>query len=157
MELSNKSQHPRCWWFSSIDEGLHLKPPKFKHIFVASHNFPPPPPPPPLFCADTFDTSLLFIVCALRWYVKCLYRRLILEDTSKKARVTQILHLPNCGKNNFKAPWSTDAQIGLWLAKQWCGGVNYFLGEALWIMMIRRGEVTDIAWVFARLEMNCHN
>ena len=32
---------------------------KFEHIFVAVISFPP------LFCADTFDTSLLLIVCAL--------------------------------------------------------------------------------------------
>ena len=40
--------------------GLHLKPLKFEHIFVAVITFPP------FFCADTFDTSLLLIVCALR-------------------------------------------------------------------------------------------
>ena len=40
--------------------GLHLKPPKFEHIFVAVITFPP------FFCANTFDTSLLLIVCALR-------------------------------------------------------------------------------------------
>ena len=39
--------------------GLHLKPPKFEHIFVAVITFPP-------FCADTFDISLLLIVRALR-------------------------------------------------------------------------------------------
>ena len=39
---------------------LHLKPPKFEHIFVALITFPP------FFCANTFDTSLLLIVCALK-------------------------------------------------------------------------------------------
>ena len=34
---------------------------KFEHIFVAAITFPPP-----FFCADTFDTSLLLIVCASR-------------------------------------------------------------------------------------------
>ena len=34
--------------------------PKFEHIFVAVITFTP------FFCADTFITSLLFIVCALR-------------------------------------------------------------------------------------------
>ena len=59
------------------------------HI-CSCHNFPPsPPPPPPFFCADTFITSLLLIVCALRWYVKSLYRHLFLVDISKHARVTQ--------------------------------------------------------------------
>ena len=40
--------------------GLHLKPPKFEHIY-SCHNFFPP-----FFCANTFDTNLLLIVCALR-------------------------------------------------------------------------------------------
>ena len=57
--------------------------PKFEHIFVAVITFPP------FFCADSFTLSLLLIVCALRWYVKCLYRHLLLEDISKHARVTQ--------------------------------------------------------------------
>ena len=70
---------------------LHLKPPKLEHIFVALITCPP------FFCADTFDTNLLLIVCALRWYVKCLYRHLFLEDTYKKSK--------------GHAPWSTDGQI----------------------------------------------
>ena len=37
----------------------HLKPPKSEQIFVAVITFPP------FFCADTFDISLLLIVCAL--------------------------------------------------------------------------------------------
>ena len=42
------------WLLSaSVKGGRHLKPPKFEHI-------------PPFFCANTFDTSLLFIVCALK-------------------------------------------------------------------------------------------
>ena len=40
--------------------GLHHLLPKFEHIFVAVITFPP------FFCADTFDTSLLLIVGALR-------------------------------------------------------------------------------------------
>ena len=39
--------------------GTTLKQAKFEHIFVAIIPFPP-------FCADTFDTNLLLIVCALR-------------------------------------------------------------------------------------------
>ena len=50
---------------------------------------------PPFFYADTFDTSLLLIVCALRWYVKSLYRHFFLEDTSKNVRVTKKIALPN--------------------------------------------------------------
>ena len=49
---------------------------KFEHI-CSCHNFFPP-----FFCADNFYTSLLLIVCALRWYVKSLYRHLFLEDIS---------------------------------------------------------------------------
>ena len=41
--------------------GLYLKSPKFEHVFVTVITSPPP-----LFCVDTFDTSLLLIVCALR-------------------------------------------------------------------------------------------
>ena len=34
--------------------------PKLEHIFVAIIT------PPPFFCADTYDTCMLLIVCALR-------------------------------------------------------------------------------------------
>ena len=50
---------------------------------------------PPFFCANTFDTSLLLIVCALKLYIKSLYRHLFLEDISKNSRVTQKKQLPN--------------------------------------------------------------
>ena len=40
--------------------GLYLKPPKFGHIFVVVITFIS------FFCADTFDTNMLPIVCALR-------------------------------------------------------------------------------------------
>ena len=40
--------------------GLYHFPPKFEHIFVAVITFFP------FFCADTFITNLLLIVCALR-------------------------------------------------------------------------------------------
>ena len=40
--------------------GHSLKPPTFEHIFVAVITFSP------FFCADTFITSLLLIVCGLR-------------------------------------------------------------------------------------------
>ena len=39
--------------------GRHLKSPKFEHIFVAVITFSP------FFCANTFDTRLLLIVCVL--------------------------------------------------------------------------------------------
>ena len=73
---------------------LHRKPLKFEHIFVAVITFFS------LFYANTFDISLLLVVCALRLYVRCLYRHLFLEDTCKKARVTQEIHYLNCGRNN---------------------------------------------------------
>ena len=41
--------------FLELRGGLHLKPPKFEHIFVAVLTFFP------FFCANTFDTSLLLI------------------------------------------------------------------------------------------------
>ena len=91
--------------------GLYLKPPKFEHIFVAVITFFP------FLLCRYFDTSLLLIVCALRWYVKSLYRHLFLEDTCKKARVTQKRHFIICGKNSSKVPWATRPQIGVWIAK----------------------------------------
>ena len=75
--------------------GRHLKPPKFEHIFVAVITFPP------FFCANTIDTSLLLIVCALRWYVKSLYRHFFLEDISKHASVTQKIAPPSLPWLNF--------------------------------------------------------
>ena len=47
--------------YPEIKRRLDYLLPKFEHI-CSCHNFPPPP----IFCADTFDTSLLLIVCALR-------------------------------------------------------------------------------------------
>ena len=47
------------------------------------------------FCANNYYTSLLLIVCALRWYVKSLYRHFFLEDIAKHARVTQKNVFPN--------------------------------------------------------------
>ena len=80
-----------CGGFTVKTKGdTHLKPPKFEHIFEAVITFFFS-----LFCANTFDTSLLLIVCALKWYIKCLYRHLFLEDISKHARVTQKMALPN--------------------------------------------------------------
>ena len=41
--------------------GLDLKSTKLEHIFVAVITFFPP-----FFCGNTFDTSLLLVVCALK-------------------------------------------------------------------------------------------
>ena len=62
-------------------------------------------------------TSLLLIVCALRWYVKNLYRHLFLEDISKHARVTQKWHFLICGRPNSQAHWPTRPKISVWVAK----------------------------------------
>ena len=56
-------------------------------------------------------------MCALRWYVKCLYRHLFLEDTSEHARVTQKLHYPNCNTYNSKVLWATDPKFVCGLLK----------------------------------------
>ena len=98
-------------WFQVQSPLLHLKPTKFEHIFVAAITFFP------FFCANTFDTSLLLIVCALKWYVKSLYRHLFLEDISKHARVTQKWHFLICGKLYTQAPWTRRAKVGVWVAK----------------------------------------
>ena len=115
------------------------------HI-CSCHNFPP------FFCADTFVIYLLLIVCALRWYVKCLYRHLFLEDTSKKAMVTQTQTVARIIPRHLGLQMP---RLVCGLPKLWCGSVNYHLSEALRVMVIRRGDITDIAWVFVWLEMNC--
>ena len=48
--------------YTNLKGAIRLKPTKFVHIFIAVTTFSPPP----FFCADTFDTNLLLIVCALR-------------------------------------------------------------------------------------------
>ena len=75
------------WDWEHFKGRLHLKPPKFEQNLNTYF--------PSFFCANTFDTSLLLLVCALRWYVKRLYRHLFFEDISKHARVTQKMALPN--------------------------------------------------------------
>ena len=70
--------------------GLSHRPPKFEHIFVVVITFSPF-----LLCANNYYTSLLLIVCALRWYVKSLYRHFFLEDIAIHARVTQKMAPPN--------------------------------------------------------------
>ncbi len=70
----------------------------------------------PFFCADTFDTSLLLTVCALKWYIKSLYRHLFLEDISKNARVTQKWHFLICGKLYSQAPWPQIPKLGVRVA-----------------------------------------
>ena len=90
-----------------VKGGRYLEP-KIWTQFVAVITFSP------FFCANNYYTSLLLIVCALRWYINSLYRHLFLVDISKNARVT---HFLICGKDNSKAPWATRPQIGLSVAK----------------------------------------
>ena len=52
--------HVRRVYYSILYTGTTPEPPKFEHIIVAVITFFP------FFCADTFDTSLLIIVYALR-------------------------------------------------------------------------------------------
>ena len=73
---------------NALRGGLSHIPPKFEYLFVAVITFSL------FFCADTFNTSLLLIVCSLRCYVKCLYRHLFLEDISKHARVIKKIAPP---------------------------------------------------------------
>ncbi len=113
---------------------LYLKPPKFEHIFEAVITFPP------FFCTDTFDTNLLLIVCTLKWYVKCLYRHLFLEYTSKHA-----IALPNLWQGLFQGAVSYRPQIGIvasYKPKLWYNGEKLFL---TWSIPELRGleEVTS--------------
>ena len=82
--------------------------PKFAFFFVTVITFSP------FFCANNYYTSLLLIVCALRWYIKSPHRHIFLVDISKHARVTHSLIY---GKDNSKAPWPPRPQIGLRVAK----------------------------------------
>ena len=59
------------------------------HIFCTYHNFSPP-----FFCANNYYTILFLVVCALRWYVKSLYRHFFLEDIAKHATVTKKMAPP---------------------------------------------------------------
>ena len=90
--------------------------------------------------------------------MKCLFRHLFLEDTSKKARVTKKMHLPNCGEDTSQVPCLHMPKFGLWLAKTLTCDMTVSiisLLEALPSYGVRRRDVTDNACIFARLEMNC--
>ena len=117
--------------------GRHLKSPKFENIFVAVITFFS-------FCANNYYTSLLLIVCALRWYIKSLYRHLFLVDISKNARVT---HFLICGKDNSKAPWATRPQIGMSVAKARSCDTHESKKNFRWTppqLVVRRGEITEM-------------
>ena len=121
----------------------HLKKKIFLTQFVAVITFFP------FFCANNYYTSLLLIVCALRWYIKSLYRHLFLVDISKHARVTpKKWHFVICGKDNSKAPWAKRLQICLWVAKALSCDTDeskFFSGEPHpRVMVLRRGGITEI-------------
>ena len=70
---------------------------------------------PTVLYASYVDLSVLY--ASYVDHVKSLYRHFFLEDTSKHARVTQKWHFLICDKHNSKAPWATDPQIGVSVAK----------------------------------------
>ena len=112
----------------------------------------------PFFCADNFDIRLLLIVCASRWYIKCLYRYLFLEVIAKHARVTQKRHFLIWNKSNSKAPWPTAPKLVLWVANTLSCDMTcqtIFNRKHSWVTAPRRGGVTDIQWFLARLEIKC--
>ena len=91
--------------------------------------------------------------------MKLLYRHLFLEGTSKKARVTK----KNCTSQSVARiiPRRLGVQMpkfGLWLAKTLSYEVTVsiiFYLKHCQVMVIRRLDITDIAWLFALLEMKC--
>ena len=98
--LLGKAAHASMGGGGTLPEASEI----WTHI-CSCHNFFPP-----FFCADTFDTSLLLVVCALRWYVKSLYRHIFLEDISNHARVTQKMTLPNLWQELFPGALTEAAQ-----------------------------------------------
>ena len=91
-------------------------------------------------------------MCALKWYIKSLYRHLFLEDISKHARVTQKWHFVICGKLYSQAPWPQLPKLGVWVAKvPSCDRTDShsFSGEPPpppppWDIELRRGRTTEI-------------
>ena len=142
-----------------IRGGMDLKSPKFEHIFVAVKTFFS------FFCATTFDISLLLIVCALKWYIKSLYRHLFLEDISKNARVNKTFHFLICGKLYCQAPWPTRPNPSVLVAKALSSDRMASLFFFRWSLpppplsysfekrrdhrncVGGRGGITEIAWV----------
>ena len=82
------------------------------NTYLSCHNFFSP-----FFCAYIFDTSLLLIVCALKWYIKSLYRHLFLEDISTHARVTQKIDFLIGRKLYSQEPWPQRPKLGVRVAK----------------------------------------
>ena len=94
------------------------------------------------FCANTFYTSLLLIVCALKWYIKSLYRHFFLEDISKHARVTQKKNCLICATIDSQGPWPQRTKLGTNVAKGIsCDIVVFFFFSVNppWVIVLRRG------------------
>ena len=68
--------------------------------------------------------------------MKCLYRNLFLEDTSKHARIIKKEDCPLWNNDNSPAPEVTDLKICLWFAKRLICDItsrSYFYHEAFLI------------------------
>ena len=86
-------------------------------------------------------------MCALKWYIKSLYRHIFLKDISKHARVT---HFLISGKPNSHAHWPTCTKLGTNVAK----GNNCNMTEVKkipvnppWDIELRRGGTTEFAGI----------
>ena len=77
---------------------------------------------------------------------------LFLEDTSKKVWVTQKIAPPKLWQGLFQGAFGLQTL-------RFCGlrfdGFIFFYVKHCRVMVIRRRDVTDIAWIFAPLEMKC--
>ena len=91
-------------------------------------------------------------MCALKWYIKSLYRHLFLEDISKHARVTQKNNFLIGGKLYSQAPWPQRPKLCVRVAKALsCDRMDslFFPGEPPpppppWVIQLRRGGTTEI-------------
>ena len=91
-------------------------------------------------------------MCALKWYIKSLYRHLFLEDISKHSRVTKKWYFLICGKLYTQAPWPTRPKLGVWVAKALsCDRMDWLFFFPLnrpppspWVIVLSRGGITEI-------------
>ena len=81
------------WPLSQLERILYLKTrkiPIFSYHVSDHHNFFLPFSFLPIqLTSGNFSTILLLILCAFKWYVECLYRNIILEDTGTNIKATQ--------------------------------------------------------------------
>ena len=126
---------------------LHYLLLKFEQIFVAVINFSP------FLRCRYFGYQLVTYCMYFQMIVKCLYRHLLLEDTSKPKKIA----LPNLWLGLLIGAVSYHPKF-LWLPTSLSCDLTekkYFYREAFQVMVIRRGDVTDISWVFAWVEIKC--